>query len=186
MLPLPAMRVTLRRFTEADIPAFLAYRNDPEVARYQSWEACSPDEAKALVAGQKDKEPGAPGLWYQIAIADRDTDALLGDCALKIHENDPRQATLGITLARGHQGHGLGAEALSCLLDHLFIRMRLHRVTADTDPANIPAWTLLERLGMRREGHAIRSLWFKGRWADEFLYAILREEWLGRVQSGSA
>lgn len=183
MLPLPATRVTLRRFTEADIPAFLGYRNDPEVARYQSWECCSLEEAKALFAGQKDREPGAPGPWYQIAIADRETDALLGDCALKVHEEDPRQATLGITLSRGQQGRGIGMEALSCLLDHLFTRLGLHRVTAGTDPENVPAWTLLERLGMRREGHAVRSLWFKGRWADDFLYAILREEWLGKASA---
>jgi RimJ/RimL family protein N-acetyltransferase len=181
MLPLPATRVILRRFTEADIPAFLAYRNDPEVARYQSWESCSPEEAVALLAGQKDREPGAPGPWYQIAIADRETDALLGDCALRVHVEDPRQATLGITLSRAQQGRGIAAEALSCLLDHLFSRLELHRVTAETDPENTPAWTLLERLGLRREGHAVRSLWFKGRWVDDYLYAILREEWLGRA-----
>ena len=28
------------------------------------------------------------------------------------------------------------------------------------------------------EGHLRQSLWFKGRWADEYLYAILGEEWL--------
>ncbi|MGH9391862.1 MAG: GNAT family N-acetyltransferase [Vicinamibacteria bacterium] len=43
---------------------------------------------------------------------------------------------------------------------------------------NVPAWTLLEQLGMRREGHLRESLWFKGRWADEYLYAILRRDWL--------
>jgi RimJ/RimL family protein N-acetyltransferase len=49
---------------------------------------------------------------------------------------------------------------------------------ADTDPRNIASWTLLERLGMRREGHLRRSLWFKGQWVDEYLYGMLAEEWL--------
>lgn len=87
------------------------------------------------------------------------------------------QATIGITLCRAFQGQGLATEALSALLEYLFLEANLHRVQADTDPANVPAWSLLERLGMRREAHSLQSLWFKGRWADEFFYAMLRQEW---------
>jgi RimJ/RimL family protein N-acetyltransferase len=81
-------------------------------------------------------------------------------------------------LAQANQGQGFATEALTCLLDYLFQQKRLHRVVADTDSQNVPSWTLLERLGMRREGHLRQSLWFKGQWADEYLYAILAEEWL--------
>ena len=62
------------------------------------------------------------------------------------------------------------------------LHLNLHRVTADTDPQNTRAWTLLERLGLRREAHLFQSLWFKGRWADEYLYAVLRAEWLRRFE----
>ena len=31
---------------------------------------------------------------------------------------------------------------------------------------------------MRREGHFLQNIWFKGKWGDEYLYAILKEEWL--------
>jgi RimJ/RimL family protein N-acetyltransferase len=163
---------------EADVAPFVAYRNDPHVARYQSWESCTLLEATALVENQKTQAPGTPGEWYQIAIALKTTNALVGDCALRVHAPDARQATIGITLARANQGQGFATEALSSLFDSLFTQLRLHRVVADTDPLNTPSWTLLERLGMRREGHMIQSLWFKGHWADEYYYAILREEWL--------
>ena len=39
---------------------------------------------------------------------------------------------------------------------------------------------MLERLGLRREGHFVQNVWFKGKWGDEYLYAILRNEWLQR------
>jgi RimJ/RimL family protein N-acetyltransferase len=42
-------RLQLRRFAEADLPAFNAYRNDPDVARYQRWEGISEAEAVAFV-----------------------------------------------------------------------------------------------------------------------------------------
>ena len=40
---------------------------------------------------------------------------------------------------------------------------------------------LLERLGMRREGHLRESTWAKGEWTDDLVYALLPDEW----QSGS-
>lgn len=45
------------------------------------------------------------------------------------------------------------------------------------DCENAASIALLERLGMRREGHFIQNIWFKGKWGDEYLYAILEEEW---------
>jgi len=146
------------------------------VARYQGWEAYSVEEAAALVG--RVREPLTPGEWFQIAFALRDSGALVGDCGLKVHESEPRHATIGITVAAAYQGRRLASEGLSCLFDHLFTETELRRVVADTDSANLPAWRLLERLGMRREGHLRESRWFKGRWADGYLYAILREEWL--------
>jgi len=36
---------------------------------------------------------------------------------------------------------------------------------------------VLERLGMRREGHLRESTWAKGEWTDDLLYGLLRREW---------
>jgi ribosomal-protein-alanine N-acetyltransferase len=180
MLPLESPRLALRPFATSDAPAFAAYRADPAVARYQGWESCTLAEAVAFIRRQRRQRPGAPGRWTQIALALRESDALIGDLGLYLHAGDSRQATIGVTLAPAYQGRGYAAEALTTLLDHLFRQMDLHRAAADVDPRNRPSWTLLERLGMRREGHRVRSVWFKGEWADEYLYAILREEWLAR------
>ncbi len=46
-----------------------------------------------------------------------------------------------------------------------------------TDCENDACVALLEWLGMRREGHFIENIWFKGKWGDEFQYAILHAEW---------
>lgn len=180
LLPLHTPRLVLRRFTDADVQLFVAYRNDPAVARYQSWEGCDPAEATEFVRHHHSQEAGVPGQWLQIAIAHKDTNALVGDCAFKVQAHDPRQATIGVTLARQNHGQGFAHEALVCLLDALFGRLKLHRVVADTDPENTASYRLLERSGLRRESHLRQSLWFKGRWADEYLYAILREEWLAK------
>ncbi len=170
-------RLRLRHFTDADLAPFMAYRNDPQVARYQSWEGISEPEACAFLQEQKAIQPGVAGQWFQIAIELKETGALVGDCALKIEEYDARQAEIGYTLARAYQGRGIASEAVSCILDYTFMTLDLHRVIAITDCENAASVSLLERLGLRREGHFLQNVWFKGAWGDEYLYAILQEEW---------
>jgi len=181
---LETARLILRHFTDADLVPFMAYRNDPIVARYQSWERIREAEACAFIAEQKLVQPGVPGQWFQIAIALKETGTLVGDCALMIDKHNERQAEIGYTLARAYQGKGIAAEAVSRVLDFAFKMLGLHRVIAITDCENTASVTLLERLGLRREGHFIQNVWFKGKWADEYLYAILQDEWLSKHSTG--
>jgi RimJ/RimL family protein N-acetyltransferase len=175
---LESPRIILRHFVDADLPSFLAYRNDPEVAKYQSWESVSEHEGRAFLQEQKALQPGIPGQWFQFAIDFKETGQLIGDCALKVNEQDPSQAEIGFTLCREYQGKGLGSEAVSCMLEYVFVNLGMHRIIAITDCQNAPAVALLERLGLRREGHFLQNVWFKGKWGDEYLYAILKAEWL--------
>jgi RimJ/RimL family protein N-acetyltransferase len=131
-----------------------------------------------LIRRLEREQPGAPGDRFQFAIAPKGADDLIGDCALKVDKGDARQAEIGFTLSRAYQGKGYATEAVSRLLDYAFGGMDLHRVVAITDRRNEPSFGLLERLGMRRKGSFVRNAWFKGEWASEYLYAVLREEWL--------
>jgi RimJ/RimL family protein N-acetyltransferase len=171
-------RLILRRFKDSDLAPFMAYRNDPEVARYQSWSSCDEHEATAFIREMESAQPEVPGEWFQFAIESKETGALMGDCALRVDEHEPYRAEIGFTLAREHQGKGVASEAVSRLLDYTFDALGLHRVIAIVDCRNALSVALLERLGMRREGHFLENVWFKGGWADEYLYAVLKDEWL--------
>jgi RimJ/RimL family protein N-acetyltransferase len=170
-------RLRLRRFAAADLATFIAYRNDPAVARFQSWEGITEGEAVAFVREQQTAPVGAPGEWLQIAIERKDNGRMIGDCALHVMEDDARQAEIGYTLAREAQGQGFATEAVATLLTWMFPTLDLHRVVAIVDTRNAASVALLERLGMRREAHYHQNVWFKGAWGDEYLYAILRDEW---------
>ncbi len=175
---LASTRLRLRRFVAADLPLFVAYRNAPAIAAYQSWETYSADEAVEFLRQQQRLAAPTPGQWFQLAIELQETGTLLGDCGLKVEPDDSRQAEFGFTLARAYHGQGYATEAVTRLLDYVFMDLRLHRVLAITDCANVSAAALLARLGLRREGHFRQNVWFKGSWGDEYLYAMLRVEWL--------
>jgi len=170
-------RLLLRRFADRDLAAFLAYLNDPVVARYQSWESYTEQQARELIEQQKGREPGLPGQWFTFAAELKGTGALVGHVALSVKESDPRQAEIGFTFAREYQGRGLAREAAERVLGYAFDVLGMHRVVAVADCENERSLALLERLGMRREAHFIENIWFKGAWGSEYLYAMLRREW---------
>lgn len=106
----------------------------------------------------------------------------IGDVAAGVDADDPRLATIGVTMATSAQGRGYATEAVAWLLDYLFLDRQKHRVTADCDVRNSAVVALLDRLGLRREGHHLQSAWWKGEWVDEYVYAVLAREW-GERQS---
>ena len=179
-----SQRLILRRFNETDLEPFLAYLNDPLVARYQSWESYTEQQARAVIAQQENLVPGLPGKWFTFALELRESKTLIGHVALKML--DDKQAEMGFTLARSFHGKGLAFEAASRVLDYVFTNLKLHRVIAITDCENERSFALLDRLGMRREGHFIENIWFKGKWGSEFSYAILREEWMKKREKAES
>jgi RimJ/RimL family protein N-acetyltransferase len=181
--PIETARLRLRRFEDTDLAPFMAYRNDPEVARFQSWDGITEAEAIAFVRAQQTAPAGAPGAGLQIAVARRESGRMIGDCMFKVLADDPHQAEIGYTLARDSQGQGFATEAVTALLTWAFPTFDLHRVIAVVDVKNTASVALLERLGMRREAHFRQNIWFKGAWGDEYVYAILRDEWPAAARS---
>jgi RimJ/RimL family protein N-acetyltransferase len=170
-------RVALRELVPADAEAMYAYRSDPAVSRYQSWEPAATDDILAFIERLAETQPFTAGTWHQLAIVLRSTGDLIGDCGVHVLGAEPRQAEIGITVAGAHQGRGYARDALGALLELLFGTLRLHRVYGSVDPRNAPSIALLLRAGFRQEAHLRESLWFKDAWADDLIFAMLRSEW---------
>jgi RimJ/RimL family protein N-acetyltransferase len=171
-------RLVMRPFDAGDLPAFVAYRSDPEVARYQSWDATySMADAERFLASQRDVSLGAPGAWVQLAAFDRRGGTLCGDCAVRVLTEQPATAEVGVTFAPASQGSGLATEALTAVIAELFAQHGLHRVYAEADDRNVPVHRLFERLGFRCEARLVEADWFKGEWSTLRVFAVLRREW---------
>lgn len=174
-------RLVLRRLGPQDLEAFLDYRNDPEVARYQSWESFGRADAETMFREQQAVRPGEPGRWLQLAIERRDQPGLLGDCGFCLRNlptEGARYAEIGFSLSPGHQGRGYATEAVAAIVDFLFRDLGVERVVAITDSRNTRSQALLRRLGLERE--AVIHVWFKGAPAEEYRFALDRQSWLAR------
>jgi RimJ/RimL family protein N-acetyltransferase len=90
------------------------------------------------------------------------------------------QVELGWVLDPANTGHGYATEAVQELLRYAFEDLGVRRVVANCFLDNESSWRLMERVGMRRETHAVReSLHRSGRWLDTLTYAVLADEWRG-------
>lgn len=177
-------RLIARRFGPRDLSPFVAMRNDPEVARYQSWVGYSEDEGRRFLEELAQRNPGEPG-WFHFALAHKETGEFVGDCGLDILAHEPRLARIGYTIARPHWNTGLATEAVRALVDYAFSTFPLHRITASADPRNCASCRVLEKAGFVKEGIFRQSEWFKGEWADDVLYARLREDAPGPLREPS-
>lgn len=176
-------RLIVTPLAEQDIPDFVAYRCDEQIARWQSWSTdYSTDDALALVRGQAGWGIPPAGQWIQLAVRDRGG-VLLGDLALQTLADQPDTYELGATFAAAHQRKGYATEAARCLLDYLFESNSAHRVVGFCDVRNEASARLLHRIGMRRESRQLEADWFKGEWTSVDGYAVLAREY--RVQRHS-
>jgi len=75
------------------------------------------------------------------------------------------------------RGKGYATEAVGLLVDYILSGYPAERVAAFTEAGNLPAQSVLERLGFQREGVLRRSTFRDGHWRDMAIYGLLRKEW---------
>ena len=78
MVELRTDRLLLREFREADWPALHAVESLPEVARYQHFDARTPEESRAYVLGAIASVGESPRDTYDLAIVLPETERVVG------------------------------------------------------------------------------------------------------------
>ena len=166
-------RVRLRPLREDDLDAFYVYRSDPEVARLQGWEPISRQDAAAFLKESASASAFVPGAWIQLAIADLQTDRLLGDLGVYLAP-DQGTAEFGVTITPAAQGNGYATEIIGTLLKLLFSTTSVAKVIACTDTRNMPCIAALKRAGMVSTG--MRTAEYKGEVCTEIVFSMQRPE----------
>jgi RimJ/RimL family protein N-acetyltransferase len=178
---LESRRLFIRQFRDSDLETFLAYRNDPQVAKYQAWNVPYPRaRGMEFVEFMTVAFPAVQGEWFQAALELKSTHETIGDVGFIISRENGRQAVIGYSLARAYWGNGYAYEAVSRLLVYLFANLNLRRIIAECDVENTASWRLLERLGFSRESQLLENIFFKGSYGSEYHYAMRARKWRER------
>ncbi len=176
-MQLATARLTLRDFTADDWPAVLAYQRDPRYLRYYEWTERTPEDVRAFVGLFLAQQQERPRLRFQPAIVLTATGELIGNCGVRRSSAGSPVAELGYEIAPDRWGHGYATEAARAMLTFAFDELRVHRVAAWCVADNAGSIRVLQKLGMRREGHLRETEQYKGRWWDTLVFALLEPEW---------
>ncbi|GAC1335717.1 MAG: hypothetical protein NVSMB17_18930 [Candidatus Dormibacteria bacterium] len=168
--------VIIRRAREADAGVMNAWRNLPEVRRYQPLWPVAPAQLRRNIRRQSgfslEEQRGRGVTW----IIESEGNAA-GWVSLRNVDWYAKSASVGFSVAPWAQGQGIARRGVAMVLDLAFMPGRMVRVEADCDVENERSQHLLEALGFQREGTMRAFARMPQGRRDFYLYSLLREEW---------
>jgi RimJ/RimL family protein N-acetyltransferase len=184
--PVTTRRLSLRPSRADDLEATWRYR---QLEAVNEWITSAPSTLDAYR-----KQWDDPNRLAKTIVIELD-DVVIGDLMLAIEDAWSQsevseqahnvQAELGWCLAPDYAGNGYATEAVTELIRLCFEELGIRRIIAQCFAANEASWRLMERVGMRREVHAVSdSLHRSGEWMDGYGYALLAQEWPGAREPG--
>ena len=170
-------RLDLRDFVEEDWLAVLAYQKNPLYLRYYAWVDRTPEQVRDFVRMFLAHQQSVPRIKFQLASTLKATGQLIGNCGIRLESAGAREADIGYELDPNFWRQGYATEGARAMVQYGFAQLRVHRIWASCIADNLGSARVLEKLGMRLEGRLRENEYFKGRWWDTLVYAILDYEW---------
>lgn len=181
-VPIETERLVVRPITPDDIEDLVDRRSDPSTAAYQAWTVpYSLERGRALVEECTVKGGPSPDSWYQVVVAERDTQRIVGDLAARLSDNS-KTAEIGYTLHTWARGRGYATESSIALCEYLVRVEGVHRLEASTHPDNRASISVLERLGFKAEGIRRESYWVGDTVSDDAMFGLLARDWVPPVR----
>ena len=171
--------VALRPAIPRDADQLRRWRAEPSVRRFQPLNDLSTSQLRSDVAGQRmaDLYRGRGEKFQWIVQVDSDA---AGWITLVVSNWEHGLAEVGYALTTLYQGQGVMTDALQILLDDIFLNTLLERIEARCAIDNLGSQRVLEKNGFRREGHLKGYFKLRGRRVDNYLYGVLRDDYLAR------
>jgi RimJ/RimL family protein N-acetyltransferase len=171
-------RLRLRLMREADLDDILDYQSRTDVCEYLLYGPRDRETLAARIAKWSQQSTlASDGDFLELAVEHRADARVIGDLYFMLERAEHGCGAIGWAFHPEYSGQGYATEAAMEVLRLAFESIGLHRIIAEVDPRNAASVALCLRLGMRKEGHLIGNIWFKGGWADTDVYALRETEW---------
>ncbi len=175
-------RLNFRQARICEAEAFAAFQFLPLYGRYIPGSPCSHDRIRQRIRLAAESPNEEANRFFKLwAVRLRWNGFIMGEATL--FQQTQSVAEIGFGLHPGHWGLGYGSEIAQALVELGFNEFKLHRVAARVAVENAASTKILLRLGMMYEGTHRDCTWSGGRWWSFASYAILENEYRGRVDS---
>jgi len=170
-------KIRLREYMKEDAPLAQKYLNDPEIKRLLNPRIPFPitleEEHKWLEFNSLSKDK------YSFAIESLEDKRYIGGCGLNDIDWKNSVATIGIFIGdKTLWGKGYGSDAVKVLISFIFGQMNINKIKLNVYSFNTRAIKAYEKCGFLREGILRQELFRDGKYHDEWIMAILREDYV--------
>ncbi len=168
--------VSLRPASPRDADLLRQWRAETSVRRFQPLNDLPTSQLRADVASQRMSElyRGQGDKFQWIIQVDGQP---AGWITLVVSNWEHGLAEVGYALSTAFQAQGLMTDALGQLLEDLFNNTNLERIEARCAIDNDASRRVLEKNGFEREGHLRGYFKLRGRRIDNYLFALLRDDY---------
>lgn len=175
---LQSTRLELVEISTTDIADIHAMNLFEEVAAYNTIGIpTNISQTEALLQKTIQDQREAKRSHYSWAIRLSGSTTFLGQIGMKVSVEKYQRSEIYYSLHPKQWGQGYGTEAAQAVLKFGFQDLGLHRIEAGVHVENTKSISLLERIGMQQEGRCRKILPIRGAWADNYMYAILEEDY---------
>jgi len=176
-------RVTLRATIREDLRSLWHFENDLGFVVVGGGDPPEPVPLERLQS-EFDKEASDPPQ-DKVEFAIEADGSYIGRCGLYDIDRTARHAELGIGIGdREYWGRGYGREAVGLLLDYAFRLRNFRRVWLEVHSDNARGIGAYRSCGFVEEGRMREHVWLAGRYVDNVIMGLLRDEWSGEEGDG--
>ncbi|MCW4051209.1 MAG: GNAT family N-acetyltransferase [Candidatus Bathyarchaeota archaeon] len=163
---LEGRNVSLKPLEKEDLDWFTQWNNDPAYGgEYE------PLEQNSLTDIEKWYTEEASGRWFVIQNKQGDPVGQI------MYTEGGLGTTIGYIVHPDYRGKCFCTEAVTIMVDFLFLTKKIVRITAQCNPKNKASVKVLEKNGFTLEGIVRKAMFIRGQYMTSAVYGILREEW---------
>ena len=167
--------VTLRELRSSDAASLCALLTTDEVARFISPPPTTVAGFTRFIAWTQQQRAAGTYICFAVTLAGDDT--AIGIFQLRELEGRFAVAEWGFALGQAHWGPGAFAAGAELVLAFAFDTVGVHRLEARAAVANGRGNGALRKMGAVQEGRLRKSFCRNGEYLDQFLWALLKEQW---------
>jgi len=176
-LSLETERLILQEITWEDLDQIHELHSFPEVDEFNTLGLpASLADTRKIIEPDIRARTRYPRTAYTWKIELKEEGHFIGLAGLILSNDKFRLGEIYYKLHPGFWGKGYATEVARVLISTGFEYFELHKVEAGVAVENIRSIRVLEKAGMRREGLRKKILPIRGKWIDNYHYAIVEDD----------
>ncbi|MFJ7662443.1 GNAT family N-acetyltransferase [Lysinibacillus sp. NPDC097162] len=172
---LNTQRLHLRRMEISDSYSLFKIWSDPDVTKYMNI-ASFTHEAQAKEMIELLEELAQANEAIRFSMIEKKSNEIIGTCGFNFIDFDTNKAEIGYDIAKAYWGMGFAPEGIKALLNYAFESLKLNKIEAKVEPANVNSIRVLQKLNFTFEDQVRQYENSNESFIDINIYSLLKTE----------